>query len=52
MHNSVKKETKNCSMPDRDLASLYGVETRVMNQAVRRTSSALRVFSLTKDEAV
>ena len=25
-------------IPDRDLASLYGVETRVLNQAVKRNS--------------
>lgn len=43
-------------MLDRDLASLYGVETRVMNQAVRRNIKRFEgddfMFRLTKDEAV
>jgi hypothetical protein len=40
-------------MLDRDLAQLYGVETRVLNQAVRRNIdrfSADFMFSLTRDE--
>ena len=40
-------------MPDRDLSSLYGVETRVLNQAVRRNIDRFPddfIFSLTRDE--
>jgi len=40
-------------MLDRDLASLYGVETRVLNQAVRRNMDRFPddfVFSLTREE--
>jgi hypothetical protein len=38
---------------DRDLAQLYGVETRVLNQAVRRNTDRFPddfMFSLTRDE--
>src|SRR5882672_5785655 len=38
---------------DRDLAALYGVETRVLNQAVRRNKSRFPadfLFSLTRTE--
>ena len=38
---------------DRDLAELYGVETRVLNQAVRRNNKRFPrdfMFSLTRDE--
>ena len=41
-------------MVDRDLAELYGVETRVLNQAVRRNISRFPddfMFPLTRDEA-
>jgi len=41
-------------MLDRDLAVLYGVETRALNQAVRRNISRFPddfMFQLTKDEA-
>ncbi len=31
-------------MLDRDLAELYGVETRVLNQAVRRNMNAFRMI--------
>jgi len=40
-------------MLDRDLASLYGVETRVLNQAVRRNIDRFPddfMFSLTRQE--
>jgi hypothetical protein len=40
-------------MIDRDLASLYGVETRVLNQAVRRNIGRFPedfMFSLTRQE--
>ncbi|MBI5745958.1 MAG: ORF6N domain-containing protein [Nitrospirae bacterium] len=40
-------------MLDRDLAQLYGVETRVLNQAVRRNSARFPIdfmFSLTREE--
>lgn len=40
-------------MFDRDLASLYGVETRVLNQAVTRNTERFPadfMFSLTKEE--
>lgn len=40
-------------MLDRDLAKLYGVETRVLNQAVRRNSDRFPadfMFSLTREE--
>ncbi len=40
-------------MVDRDLASLYGVETRVLNQAVRRNIGRFPedfMFSLTRQE--
>ncbi len=40
-------------MLDRDLAALYGVETRVLNQAVRRNLDRFPedfVFSLTREE--
>ena len=40
-------------MLDRDLAELYGVETRVLNQAVRRNLDRFPndfMFSLTRDE--
>ena len=40
-------------MLDRDLAELYGVETRVLNQAVRRNSDRFPedfMFTLTRDE--
>jgi hypothetical protein len=40
-------------MLDRDLAQLYGVETRVLNQAVRRNISRFPedfMFSLTREE--
>jgi hypothetical protein len=42
-------------MLDRDLARLYGVETRVLNQAVRRNLDRFPedfVFSLTRDEVM
>ncbi len=42
-------------MLDRDLAELYGVETKVLNQAVKRNSKRFEgddfMFRLTKDEA-
>lgn len=42
-------------MLDRDLAALYGVETKVLNQAVKRNSKRFEgddfMFRLTKDEA-
>ncbi len=40
-------------MLDRDLAELYGVETRVLNQAVRRNSDRFPedfMYALTRDE--
>ncbi len=40
-------------MIDRDLAELYGVETRVLNQAVRRNLDRFPedfMFALTRDE--
>jgi hypothetical protein len=40
-------------MLDRDLAELYGIETRVMNQAVRRNSERFPedfMFSLSREE--
>jgi hypothetical protein len=40
-------------MLDRDLAALYGVETRALNQAVRRNSDRFPadfMFSLTREE--
>lgn len=42
-------------MLDRDLAELYGVETRALNQAVRRNIERFPedfMFSLTRDEIV
>jgi len=43
-------------MLDRDLAALYGVETRALNQAVKRNSLRFEgddfMFQLTKDEAM
>lgn len=41
-------------MPDRDLASLYGIETRVLKQAVKRNLSRFAedfMFELTKIES-
>jgi hypothetical protein len=40
-------------MLDRDLAALYGVETRALNQAVRRNSDRFPadfMFALTREE--
>jgi hypothetical protein len=40
-------------MPDRDLAELYGVETRVLNQAARRNSERFPedfMFALDRSE--
>ncbi|MDE5888271.1 MAG: ORF6N domain-containing protein [Muribaculaceae bacterium] len=40
-------------MLDSDLAGLYGVETKVLNQAVKRNSQRFPedfMFQLTKDE--
>jgi hypothetical protein len=40
-------------MMDRDLAAMYGIETRVLNQAVRRNIARFPsdfMFQLTKDE--
>ena len=40
-------------IPDADLASIYGVETRVLNQAVKRNEERFPadfVFELTRDE--
>jgi hypothetical protein len=40
-------------LPDRDLAKLYGVETRVLNQAVSRNIKRFPpdfMFELTRDE--
>jgi hypothetical protein len=40
-------------MLDRDLAELYGVETRILNQAVRRNMDRFPndfMFSLTREE--
>jgi hypothetical protein len=40
-------------MPDRDLAELYGVETRVLNQAVKRNIKRFPddfMFQLTSNE--
>ena len=43
-------------MLDRDLAAMYGVETRVLNQAVRRNATRFDgddfMFQLTKDEVM
>lgn len=43
-------------MLDRDLAAMYGVETRVLNQAVRRNATRFDgddfMFQLTKDEVL
>ncbi|MDQ1336384.1 MAG: hypothetical protein QG552_3334, partial [Thermodesulfobacteriota bacterium] len=42
-------------MIDRDLAELYGVETRVLNQAVRRNVKRFPedfMFELTRDEVL
>ena len=42
-------------MIDRDLAELYGVETRVLNQAVKRNMEKFPErfrFQLTKDECL
>lgn len=43
-------------MLDSDLAKLYGVETRILNQAVKRNASRFEgddfMFRLTKDEAL
>ena len=43
-------------MFDRDLAAMYGVETRVLNQAVRRNATRFDgddfMFQLTKDEVM
>ena len=42
-------------MLDRDLAQLYGVETRVLNQAVRRNIDrfpAYFMITLTRDEII
>ncbi len=42
-------------MLDRDLAELYGVETRVLNQAVRRNAERFPagfMFKLTRNEIV
>ena len=42
-------------MLDRDLAMLYGVETKVLNQAVKRNIERFPtdfMFQLTQDEAV
>ena len=42
-------------MLDRDLAALYGIETKVLNQSVKRNSRRFDgddfMFRLTKDEA-
>ena len=40
---------------DRDLAAIYGVETRVLNQAVKRNADRFPrdfMFQLTRDEAM
>ena len=42
-------------MLDRDLAALYGVETKVLNQAVKRNEKRFPpdfIFQLTKEEKV
>ncbi|MBN1493507.1 MAG: ORF6N domain-containing protein [Candidatus Omnitrophica bacterium] len=42
-------------MLDRDLAALYGVETRILNQAVRRNVDRFPadfIFQLTRDEVM
>ena len=43
-------------MLDRDLATMYGVETRILNQAVRRNATRFDgddfMFQLTKDEVM
>ena len=43
-------------MLDRDLAAMYGVETRILNQAVRRNATRFDgddfMFQLTKDEVM
>lgn len=42
-------------MLDRDLAELYGVETRILNQAVRRNTKRFPedfMFQLTKEETI
>ena len=42
-------------MLDKDLAQLYGVETRVLNQAVRRNAERFPsdfMFKLTRDEVL
>jgi len=49
----VIRETR--VMLDRDLAELYGVETRVLNQAVRRNTKRFPedfMFVLTKEEII
>ena len=42
-------------MLDRDLAAMYGVETKALNQAVKRNAKRFEgddfMFRLTKDEA-
>ena len=40
-------------MPDRDLAEMYGVETRVLNQAVKRNEKRFPhdfMFQMTSEE--
>jgi len=37
-------------MVDRDLAQLYGVELKVMNQAVKRNNKRFPLFQLTDEE--
>ena len=55
IQNSIYEIRGQKVMLDRDLAAMYGVETRVLNQAVRRNINRFEgddfMFRLTKDEA-
>jgi hypothetical protein len=53
IHKSILLIRRHKVIPDRDLAVLYGVETKVLNQAVKRNISRFPtdfMFQLTKEE--
>lgn len=55
IHNKIYEIRGQRVMLDRDLAAMYGVETKALNQAVKRNSKRFEgddfMFRLTKDEA-
>lgn len=56
IQNKIYEKRSQRVMLDRDLAAMYGVETRILNQAVRRNATRFDgddfMFQLTKDEVM